>query len=80
MQIYTHDTVDWAVSGGEREAARAPTRIGSRCYIGPMTVVAMGVSIGDGCIIGAHTLVLDDVPAGSKAWGVPCRVQGPAGR
>lgn len=76
VQIYTHDTVRWAVTGGAAEAERAPTHIGSRCYIGPNTVIAKGVSIGDGCVIGANSLVLDDIPAGSKAFGSPCRVSG----
>lgn len=78
VQIYTHDTVAWALSGGVEPASRAPTRIGSRCYIGPLTVVAMGVTIGDGSVIGAHSLVLHDIPPNSKAFGTPCRVAGPA--
>jgi acetyltransferase-like isoleucine patch superfamily enzyme len=76
VQIYTHDTVAWATSGGVRPAERAPTRIGSRCYLGPQTVVAKGVVIGDQCVIGAHSLVLTSIPAGSKAFGVPCKVVG----
>jgi acetyltransferase-like isoleucine patch superfamily enzyme len=78
VQIYTHDTVAWALSGGAREPERAPTRVGSRCYLGPNTVVAKGVTIGEGCIIGANSLVLEDVPPGSKAFGTPCRVVGKA--
>lgn len=78
VQIYTHDSVQWAVSGGQNAVERAPTRIGSRCYIGPNAVIAKGVTIGDGCIVGANSLVLADIPAGSKAVGSPCRVIGPA--
>jgi len=78
VQIYTHDTVEWALSAGRNGPARASTRVGSRCYIGPNTIVAKGVKIGDGSVIGANSLVLDDVPAGSKAYGSPCRVAGPA--
>lgn len=76
VQIYSHDTVQWAISGGQAKAEKAPTRIGNNCYIGPNTVVAKGVSIGDGCIIGAGSLVLHDIPAGSKAFGTPCTVNG----
>lgn len=76
VQLYTHDTVRWATSGGVAEPERSPTRIGSRCYLGPNTVVARGVTIGDGCVIGANSLVLEDIPAGSKAFGTPCRVVG----
>jgi acetyltransferase-like isoleucine patch superfamily enzyme len=78
VQIYTHDTVAWALSGGEERPERAPVRIGSRCYIGPNTVVAKGVTIGEGTVVGAMSLVLRDLPAGCKAYGIPCRVAGDA--
>lgn len=78
VHIYTHDTVKWSISGGQSAIETAATRIGNRCYIGPHTVVSRGVRIGDGCIIGAFSLVNQDIPAGSKAFGVPCRVVGPA--
>lgn len=75
VQIYTHDTVGWAVSGGERGYEYAPVKIGDRCYIGPNTVISKGVTIGSGCIIGAFSLVINDIPANSKAYGVPCKVE-----
>lgn len=78
VQIYSHDSVAWALSGGIAANVYKSTKIGSRCYIGPMTVVAKGVVVGDGSVIGAHSLVLEDIPAGSKCFGVPCRVIGPA--
>lgn len=76
VQIYSHDSVHWAVSGGVAPYEYAAVKIGSRCYIGPNTVIARGVTIGDGCIIGANSLVLSDIPAGSKAFGTPCRIVG----
>ena len=75
-QIYSHDTVRQVLSGGKSEPERKPTWIGSRCYIGPNAIVVMGVSIGDNTVIGANSLVLDDVPAGRRAYGNPCRVVG----
>jgi acetyltransferase-like isoleucine patch superfamily enzyme len=80
VQIYTHDSVEWAISGGTTAIDRAPVRIGARCYLGPNVVVAKGVSIGDGCVIGANSLVLDDIPSGMRAFGTPCRTIGPAPR
>ena len=74
VQIYSHDSVAWATSGGEAAIARAPTRIGDRCYIGPNSVVAKGVTIGDGCVVGAGSVVLADLPPGSRAAGAPCRI------
>ena len=74
VQIYSHDTVAWALSGGEKTAEKASTRIGSRCYIGPNTVITKGVTIGDGCLIGANSLVQNDIPDNSKAHGTPCKI------
>jgi acetyltransferase-like isoleucine patch superfamily enzyme len=76
VQIYSHDTVRWAVTGGAAPYERAATLIGDNCYLGPNTVVAKGVHIGDGCVVGANSLVLRDLPPGSKAHGTPCRVVG----
>lgn len=78
VQVYTHDTVERTLSAGASPTTTAPTRLGDRVYVGPQTVIAKGVTIGDGCVIGAHSLVLHDVPTGSKAFGVPCRVVGSA--
>ncbi len=74
VQIYTHDSVKWALTSGTAGFETSPTRIGSNCYLGPNTVVARGVTIGDRCVIGANSLVLHDIPPGSKAYGTPCRV------
>lgn len=75
-QIYTHDTVQWSISGGKDPIERVPTRIGDRCYIGPNVIVTKGITIGDGCVVGASSLVLSDLPPGSKAVGAPARVVG----
>ena len=76
VQIYTHDTVDWAISGGVAAIHRSPVSIGNRVYIGPNTIVSRGVTIGDGCVIGANSFVNSDIPSGVKAWGTPCKVVG----
>lgn len=78
VQIYSHDTVDWAVSGGVIPYEHAPVLVGSRCYIGAQTVVSKGVSIGEGSIVGACSFVRTDLPPGSIAVGVPARVVGSA--
>jgi len=78
VQIYSHHTVRSAVTGGAEPYERAPTLIGDRCYIGPQTIVEKGVTIGDGAVIGANSLVNIDIPPGAKAWGTPCRIVGAA--
>lgn len=78
VQIYSHDSVKWAISGGKAPYEYAKTRIGKNCYIAPNVVIVKGVTIADGCIIGANSLVLSDIPPNSKAVGSPCRIVGQA--
>lgn len=73
VQIYSHDTVAWATSGGTAPYEYAATRIGDNCYIGPNAIIAKGVIIGAGAVIGANSLVLSNVPAGAKVGGSPAR-------
>jgi len=73
-QIYTHDTVLWARSGGRHSPQRAKVKIGSRCYLGPNVIISKGVTIGPGCVIGANSFVNRNIPAGVKAWGNPVRI------
>ncbi len=51
-----------------------PVRIGNDCWFGANVVVCPGVTIGDGCVIGAGSVVTRDVPPLSFAAGNPCRV------
>lgn len=74
VQIYTHDTVEQTISMGKAPMVLAPTTIGSGVYLGPNTVVQMGVSIGDRAVIGAMSFVNRDIPSGAKAWGIPARI------
>jgi len=72
--IYTHDTLNRVISGGE--ITYAPVRIGSHCYIGPNVIIAKGVTIGDYVVIGANSLVNSDIPSNSKGWGTPFKIKG----
>jgi acetyltransferase-like isoleucine patch superfamily enzyme len=76
VQIYTHDTVKWAVSGGKAKYEHAPVVVSDCCYLGSNTVVVKGVTIGDHCVIGACSLVNRDLPPNTLAFGVPCRPRG----
>ena len=51
-----------------------PVHIGSDCWFGASVTVCPGVTIGDGCVIGAGSVVTRDIPSGCFAAGVPCRV------
>jgi acetyltransferase-like isoleucine patch superfamily enzyme len=76
VQIYTHDTVKWAVSGGRAKYEHAPVSIGNCCYLGSHTVIAKGVRVGDHCVIGAGSFVNRDLPPYTVAFGLPCRPRG----
>lgn len=51
-----------------------PVHVGNDCWLGANVTVCPGVTIGDGCVIGAGSVVTKDIPANSFAAGVPCRV------
>jgi len=51
-----------------------PTKIGRDVWIGANAVILGGVKIGDGCVIGAGSVVTKDLPPYSVAMGVPARV------
>ena len=74
VQIYSHDSVEWAVSGGLKPYIYAATTIGDNCYIGPNTIITKGIEIGDGTIIGANSFVNRSFPANSKIVGSPARL------
>lgn len=73
VQIYSHDSVEWAVSGGTAPYVYAPVKIGSNCYIGPNVIISAGVTLGDSCVVGANSFVNSSFPSGSRIAGTPAR-------
>ncbi|HWK86713.1 MAG TPA: acyltransferase [Xanthobacteraceae bacterium] len=51
----------------------ADTRVGARCFIGAHSILLPGVTIGDGSIVAAGSVVTRDVAPGSIAAGNPAR-------
>ena len=51
-----------------------PITIGNNCWIAANVVICGGVEIGDGCVIGAGSVVNRNIPPNSFAAGSPCRV------
>ncbi|MDA9256944.1 acyltransferase [Pseudomonadales bacterium] len=73
VQIYTHNTVRWSTSLGVLPTETAPTKVGNGVYIGPNSIIQMGVTIGDSSVIGAMSFVNRNVERNSKAFGCPAR-------
>ena len=55
-------------------SSQGPVRIGSNCWFGVNCVVTSGVSIGERCVVGANSVVIDDLPARVIAAGSPAKV------
>ena len=51
-----------------------PVTIGDRAWIAADVKILQGVTIGEGSIVGAGSVVTHDIPAGVVAAGNPCRV------
>ena len=51
-----------------------PIHIGKHCWLGAGVIVMPGITIGDGAVIGAGSVVTKDIPANVIAIGSPCRV------
>ena len=52
----------------------APIKIGNNCWIGEYSRICKGVTIGDGAIVAANSVVTKDVPANTIAAGNPAKI------
>ena len=64
-----HDIYNRVASGKSK-----PVRIGPNVWVGDSAIVCKGVNLGENSIIGAGSVVVDDVPANTIAAGNPARV------
>lgn len=51
-----------------------PIKVGNNVWFGANVNVMPGVTIGDGCVIAAGSVVTKDIPSNSLAAGIPCQV------
>lgn len=54
--------------------SRGPVEIGDNCWFGTNCVVTGGVTIGERTVVGANSVVTEDLPAGVIAVGAPAKV------
>lgn len=76
VQIYTHDTVLWAVSGGLLPRREGAVSIGDCVYVGSQSIIGPGVTIGARCVVAANSFVNRAVPDGTIVGGTPARTIG----
>lgn len=68
------DASDPAVPPARRPlVSTAPVSIGNNVWLGDGVAVLAGAQIGDGCVIGANSVVTGRIPPGTLAVGAPAR-------
>ncbi|MEM9455907.1 MAG: serine acetyltransferase [Myxococcota bacterium] len=73
-QIGPNCLIAQGVTLGVNEKTGEAPHLGGRVDVGPGAKILGGVTIGAGAKIGANAVVLDDVPPGALAVGIPARV------
>ncbi len=63
-----------AISTPTGQEIEKHTHLGSGCWLGLRSQVGSGIEIGEGTIVGAHSLVTESLPAYTIAFGQPARV------
>lgn len=62
------------VLGSDATGREAPVRIGRNCFIGGGSIILPGVTIGNGSIVGAGSVVQENVPDDCIVIGNPARI------
>lgn len=55
-------------------ARQAPVRFGRGCFIGANCTVLCGVTVGEGAVVAAGSVVTEDIPPHTLCAGIPARV------
>ena len=70
---YPHATTETGSLQSEADWVCTPTLVKERASIGSNATILCGVTIGEGAMVGAGSVVTHDVPAGAVVAGVPAR-------
>lgn len=72
VHIYTHDTTQTVLYG--EPIRQAPVKIGNNVYLGPNSIISMGVTISNFVVVGTQSFVNSDIPEWHKAYGTPAKI------
>lgn len=76
VHIYSHDSVMWALSGGQKPYDQGKVFIGSNSYIGPQSIIRANTIIGTCCLVGANSYVNRNVKDNAILVGSPGKIIG----
>jgi acetyltransferase-like isoleucine patch superfamily enzyme len=71
--LYTHNTIERALTGRKAALFARPTVVGNRCFIAPNAILAPGTVLGDHCFVAAGSYVEGTFPAFSFIAGNPAK-------
>jgi acetyltransferase-like isoleucine patch superfamily enzyme len=74
LAIYTVNTIANQDFSKQRDLEKGNVTIGDYTWIGYRVYINQGVNIGRNCVIGAHSVVADNIPDYSVAVGIPAKV------
>jgi acetyltransferase-like isoleucine patch superfamily enzyme len=76
VQIFSenHNFSDRSLTIKEQGVFRQPVVIENNCWIGSGAIILAGVTIGEGCVVAAGSVVNRSVPANSVVAGVPAKI------
>jgi acetyltransferase-like isoleucine patch superfamily enzyme len=75
FSLRANDAVDWLAEKKDWSHVKiAPVKISNKVWIGFNSIILKGVTIGEGAVIGAGSVVTKDVPAWTIVAGNPARV------
>ena len=65
---------DPSIAPVKRDLVSLPIVIGNNCWFGDRVFIMPGVTIGDGVVVGAGSIVTKDLPTNSLAVGAPAKI------
>lgn len=72
-QLYTHNTIERALTGRQAPLFHRSTTVGNCCFIAPNAILAPGTSLGDHCFVAAASYVEGSFPSFSYLAGNPAK-------
>ncbi len=71
--VYTHNTIERALTGGKAAMFTRATSIGRCCFVSPLSIIGPGTVLGDHTFVAAGSFVQGEFPSHSFLAGSPAR-------